>query len=103
MRDLLHRKSRSGEPMKVTDERFFLRATVLRLAGLVEAAAAGAEAGKFTAAEFRNHSGAGRNHSIEILEYFDRIGYTQRLGDVRRIRRPIEQALAALPTAAVRK
>lgn len=103
VRDLLHRKSRSGEPMKVTDERFFLRATVLRLAGLVEAAAAGAEAGKFTAAEFRNHSGAGRNHSIEILEYFDRIGYTQRLGDVRRIRRPIEQALAALPTAAARK
>jgi len=103
VRDLLHRKSRSGDPLKITDDRFFLRATVLRLAKLVEDTAAGADAGKFTAAEFRNHSGAGRNHSIEILEYFDRIGYTQRLGDVRRIRRPIEQALAALPTAAIRK
>ena len=29
------------------------------------------------------------------VEYFDRIGYTQRIGDVRRIRRPIEQALAS--------
>ena len=103
VRDLMHRKSKAGDPLKVTDDRFFLLATVLRLAKLVEDTAAGAEAGKFTAAEFRNHSGAGRNHSIEMLEYFDRIGYTQRLGDVRRIRRPIEQALAAQPGAAQRK
>ena len=103
VRDLLHRKSRSGDPLKITDDRFFLRATVLRLAKLVEDTAAGAEGGKFSAAEFRNHSGAGRNHSIEVLEYFDRIGYTQRLGDVRRIRRPIDQALAAMPGAAQKK
>ncbi len=103
VRDLLHRKSKAGDPLKVTDDRFFLLATVLRLAKLVEDTAADAEAGKFTAAEFRNLSGAGRNHSIEVLEYFDRIGYTQRLGDVRRIRRPIEQALAAQPGAAQRK
>lgn len=103
VKDLLHRKSRSGDPIKVSDDRFFLRTTVLRLAQAVEETAAAAEAGKFTAAEFRNRSGAGRNHSIEVLEYFDRIGYTQRLGDARRIRRPIEQALAGGPGAAPKK
>ena len=103
VRDLLHRKSKTGDPVKVTDDRFFLKSTVLKLAALVEETAAASESGRFTAAEFRNRSGAGRNHSIEVLEYFDRIGFTQRLGDARKIRRPIEQALAAQPGGAARK
>jgi selenocysteine-specific elongation factor len=103
VRDLLHRKSRTGDPVKVTDDRFFLKSTVLKLAALVEETAAAGETGKFTAAEFRNRSGAGRNHSIEVLEYFDRIGFTQRLGDTRKIRRSIEQALAAQPGGGPRK
>ena len=103
VRDLLHRKSRTGDPVKVTDDRFFLKSTVLKLARIVEDTAAASEGGKFTAAEFRNRSGAGRNHSIEVLEYFDRIGFTQRLGDSRKIRRPIDQALAAQPGGTVRK
>ncbi|MBK6661107.1 MAG: SelB C-terminal domain-containing protein [Proteobacteria bacterium] len=39
--------------------------------------------GKFSAADFRDRAGVGRNAVIEILEYFDRIGLTHRSGDQR--------------------
>jgi selenocysteine-specific elongation factor len=95
VRDLLHRKSRAGEPIKVMDDRFFLLDTVTRLAGTAATVAKSKPNGQFTAAEFRDHCGANRKLSIQVLEYFDRIGYTQRIGDARKIRRPLEQALAA--------
>jgi len=100
--DLLHRKSRAGEPVKVMPDRFFLRPTILRLAKTAEDTASAKPNGQFTAADYRDRCGASRKLSIEVLEYFDRIGYTQRLGDARRIRRPIEQALAAAAAAAGR-
>jgi selenocysteine-specific elongation factor len=39
----------------------------------------------FTAAEFRDRAGSGRNVGIQILEHFDRRGLTLRQGDARRV------------------
>ena len=39
--------------------------------------------GTLTAAAFRDRSGIGRNLAIEVLEYFDRIKFTRRVGDAR--------------------
>jgi len=100
--DFLHRKSRGGEPIKAMPDRFLLRTTVERLAKVAESTAGTKPNGQFTAADYRDHCGASRKLSIEVLEYFDRIGFTQRIGDARRIRRPIDQALAAAPGAAAR-
>ena len=36
-----------------------------------------------TVAEFRDHFGCGRNVLIEVLEYFDAIGFTRRVGNAR--------------------
>jgi hypothetical protein len=41
--------------------------------------------GKFSVADFRNHSGIGRNAVVEILEYFDRIKFTYRDNEARKI------------------
>jgi len=41
--------------------------------------------GEFSAADFRDRLGVGRNVAIRILEYFDRQGLTARHGDVRRV------------------
>jgi selenocysteine-specific elongation factor len=41
---------------------------------------------------FRDALGLGRKRSIQILEYFDRLGLTRRLGDHRQIR--FDNALA---------
>ena len=42
----------------------------------------------FTVRDFRDISGFGRNACIDMLEYLDRKGVTQRLGDRRRVRLP---------------
>jgi selenocysteine-specific elongation factor len=46
-------------------------------------------------AAFRDAVGLGRKRSIQILEYFDRIGLTRRMGDKRQIRP--DSALAREP------
>jgi selenocysteine-specific elongation factor len=45
-----------------------------------------------TAAGFRDRSQIGRNFSIEVLEYFDRIKFTQRVGDAHKVLRPAGEA-----------
>ena len=47
--------------------------------------AAGSPTGKFTAAEFRDRLDNGRKVAIQILEFFDRHGFTIRRQDLRRI------------------
>jgi selenocysteine-specific elongation factor len=44
----------------------------------------------FTAAAFKDRSGFGRNPTIRILEYLDRMGVIRRHGDVRVILRGSE-------------
>jgi len=45
------------------------------------------EGGAITAKAYRDRSGIGRNLSIEVLEYFDKTGFTKRIGNTREIRR----------------
>jgi len=87
LKDFLHRKSRTGEVIRVTPERFYPRATLAQLAALAQATAQAAPGGQFTAAQFRDRCGLGRSLAIEILECLDRLGITQRLGDARKMRR----------------
>jgi selenocysteine-specific elongation factor len=85
LRDFLHRKSRTGELMRVTTERFCLRETLAQLGATAVVVARSAEPGMFTAAQFRDAIGTGRGLAIHYLEFFDRLGITQRFGDQRRI------------------
>ena len=43
-------------------------------------------AGEVQAGTFRDATGLGRKRAIQILEYFDRIGLTRRVGDTHRLR-----------------
>jgi selenocysteine-specific elongation factor len=75
----LARIAAQGLLVRVSKTRFFLPAVVKRLEEIAaeEARASGA----ITAAGFRDRSQIGRNLSIEVLEYFDRIKLTRRAGD----------------------
>ena len=42
------------------------------------------EDGTFTTAAYRDASGIGRNLTVDMLEYFDRIGFTRRVDDTHR-------------------
>jgi selenocysteine-specific elongation factor len=80
---LLNRAERLGRVAKVGDNRYFLPDTLARLAKIAcELAEASAE-GAFTAQMFKDRSGVGRNLTIHILEYLDKMGATRRIGDAR--------------------
>ena len=85
---LLRRATNAGLVVPVTRTRFVPLGTVSALAAHAESLADGLPEGRFTAAEYKNHAGIGRNFAIELLEFFDRSGFTERLGDRRRVRRP---------------
>ncbi len=71
-----------GKVFKVTDNRYFLPATLKELAEIAESLSA---ADNLTVAEYRNKTGMGRNLVVELLEYFDRYRFTRRVGDKRTV------------------
>ncbi len=79
----LRRAERLGRVAKVADNRYFLPQTLARLAEIARELAEASPEGAFTAAIFKDRSGVGRNLTIEILEYLDRMGITRRVGDAR--------------------
>jgi selenocysteine-specific elongation factor len=80
---LMRRYERFGRVAPVAANRFFLPETIARLAIIARELADSEPDGVFTAAAFKDRSGVGRNLTIEILEYLDRIGVTRRVGDAR--------------------
>jgi selenocysteine-specific elongation factor len=80
---LLHRAERLGRVARVADNRFFLPETLAQLAEIARDLAGGSPEGGFTAAAFKDRSGVGRNLTIQILEYLDKMGATRRQGDAR--------------------
>ncbi|MGP1677828.1 MAG: selenocysteine-specific translation elongation factor [Burkholderiales bacterium] len=87
LKDFLHRKSRTGEVMRVTEYRFYPKATLAALAANAAALARSSPGGMFTAAQYRDATAIGRTLAIQILEFFDTLGITQRVGDARKTRK----------------
>jgi selenocysteine-specific elongation factor len=79
----LARAERLGRVARVAANRFFLPETLARLAEIAQQLAEGSPEGTFTAAAFKDRSGVGRNLTIQILEYLDKMGATRREGDAR--------------------
>ena len=90
VRTLLRKMARLGLVHQVVRDLFYPDSVIRRLAVmLVQLADADPV---IQVAAFRDAVGLGRKRSIQILEYFDRIGLTRRMGDRRQIRR--DNALA---------
>jgi selenocysteine-specific elongation factor len=80
---LLRRAERLGRVARVADNRYFLPESLERLHRIARDLAGETAGGTFTAQMFKDRSGVGRNLSIEILEFLDKIGATRRVGDAR--------------------
>jgi selenocysteine-specific elongation factor len=93
MEALLQRLERFGRLVGVAHNRFFLPETIAALGELAEELAEQSEEAGFTAAEFNKRSGIGRNLTIIVLEYLDRIGVTRRTGDLRHVVRSAHEAM----------
>jgi selenocysteine-specific elongation factor len=90
---VLERANRAGLVVRIAAGRYLHKSAIQELAGTAAALAANADGGLFETAAFRDRSNLGRGISIELLEYFDRIGFTQRVGDQRRVLKPAAAVL----------
>ena len=87
VKDFLYRKAKGNEIYRVTPDRFYTRGTLAKLAATAQATAQAQPTGIFTAAQYRDWTGVGRGLAIEILEFMDSLGVTQRIGDTRKMRK----------------
>ena len=85
VRRLMRMAARRGDVEEIAHDHFFTRATVETMARIAIDIAEKAPNGKFTAADLRDRLDNGRKVAIQILEFFDRHGFTIRRGDLRRI------------------
>ncbi|MDN6855851.1 selenocysteine-specific translation elongation factor [Pseudomonas sp. CAN2814] len=92
VRLLVRKLARLGQLHQVVKDLFYPEATLRQLAR--HALSLRDEAGIIRAAAFRDRIGIGRKRCIQLLEYFDRIGFTRRFGNERRIREDSALALA---------
>ncbi|MBI2318557.1 MAG: SelB C-terminal domain-containing protein, partial [Betaproteobacteria bacterium] len=90
----LQSASRYGLVFRVSPNRFLLPANARSYAEMAQELARRSADGRFAAAAFRDRSGIGRNLAFEVLEFFDRVKFTRRVGNAREILKPAEEAFA---------
>ena len=87
-----------GHKLKAMGNAFYGRIAVYDATKIQEELAAAlaneSEAAGFTAGIFSQRSGIGRNLTIQVLEYLDRIGVTRRDGEYRHVHREVGTVLA---------
>ncbi len=76
----------TGRIIRITENRVYHPDALDTLAGMALALSAEHESSSFDAKAFRDRTSIGRNLSIGVLEYFDRVGLTQRVLDRRKFR-----------------
>jgi len=84
VREVLRKQVTQGGVYQVVRDLFYDHERIAELAEIVGAATR--EHGGVNAARFRDPLGLGRKRAIQILEFFDRVGYTRRVRDARVLR-----------------
>ena len=82
--------SRLGKMALIGKNRYVPTHFVAKLGVVAERLAANSADRCFTTAEYRKQTTLGRNFVIDVLEYFDQIGFTERNGNTRYIRRSVK-------------
>jgi len=85
VREVLRKQITQNTVYQVVPDLFYDRECIRELAALVAAIAQ--EHGAASAARFRDAVGIGRKRAIQILEFFDRVGFTRRVRDSHVLRR----------------
>jgi len=83
---ILQQLEREGRVAKIAEGLYFAHEPLERARQLLRAHVA--THGEISAATFRDLLGASRKFSISLLDYFDRTGFTLRVGDIRKLRSP---------------
>jgi selenocysteine-specific elongation factor len=84
VREVLRKQVTQGGVYQVVRDLFYDRERIAELAEIIGASTR--EQGGVNAARFRDTLGLGRKRAIQILEFFDRVGYTRRVRDAHVLR-----------------
>jgi selenocysteine-specific elongation factor len=84
VRSVLARLAKNGEVFQIVKDLYYHPRVVQQLAQLAREIAQ--REGEISAASFRDATDLGRKRAIQILEFFDRIGYLRRAGDIHLLR-----------------
>ncbi|MDC9588637.1 selenocysteine-specific translation elongation factor [Xenorhabdus sp. XENO-10] len=84
MRCLLRKAAQLGLIIAIVSDRYYHRQCIQQFADLIRSYSQ--DKGGITAIEFRDELGIGRKLAIQILEYFDRTGFTRRKADLHVLR-----------------
>jgi selenocysteine-specific elongation factor len=84
VRSVLARLAKSGDVFQIVKDLYYHPKVVHELAQLAREIEQ--REGEITAAAFRDATNLGRKRAIQILEFFDRIGYLRRVGDIHLLR-----------------
>jgi selenocysteine-specific elongation factor len=83
---MLRHAVQDGLLYRISRTHYLAASAVESLAGVIATLAEPGSAQRFSVSDFRARTGIGRNHTIAILEFFDRVGLTMRSGDGRMVR-----------------
>jgi selenocysteine-specific elongation factor len=84
MRQLMQKLARTGVVFQVIRDLFYTSQALTRLASMARALEK--QHAMIRAADLRDASGIGRKRTIQLLEFFDRVGFTRRVGDAHCLR-----------------
>jgi selenocysteine-specific elongation factor len=87
VRQLFKRVARAGELYPVAHDHYYTAAAVAELAALVKQLDDEQGAARAAALRDRLFGGGHRKQAVQILEFFDRVGYTRRVRDDHVLRR----------------
>jgi selenocysteine-specific elongation factor len=79
MRQVLRQAAQLGLITAIVKDRYYRQERIQQFADLIRAL--DPENGSTSAADFRDQLGIGRKLAVQILEYFDRTGFTRRRGN----------------------
>ena len=96
LEQFLVRLGRQGLTVQISRNRFMTPAMIWKLAEVAEGVASSTSNQRFTVRSFRDETALGRNLTIEVLEFFDRSGFTRRIGDERSVLKPATDAFTRL-------
>jgi len=85
VRRVMKLAAQMGRVTEVSQDEFLTQPAIAEIIDIIGELSRTATNGEFSAADFRDRLGVGRNVAIRILEYFDRQGLTARHGNVRRV------------------
>ena len=82
-----------GDIILVGKNRYVPSNLVINLKISAEKLASKSADGLFSTSDFRDEISMGRNFTVDILEYFDQVGFTIRVGNLRRLRQPTSNVM----------